>query len=113
MTRANSDIRHADASPLWRRAAVWAVAGALGAMFAAPAQRPAPLAASAAAVAAQPEIRGGIVNPADQRRQIIDELRKLNAAVAKLQEQLQSQGVNVRVTELPAEVLRERSADQP
>ncbi|RMD60475.1 MAG: hypothetical protein D6824_09460 [Planctomycetota bacterium] len=113
MARAGSkDDASRGASPWVRQAAMWAALGALGVMMTAPV-RQASLLTSSSALAAQPASpRGGIFNPTDQRRQIIDELRTLNAAVAKLQEQLSSKGVNVRVTELPADAFAQRNGEQ-
>lgn len=53
--------------------------------------------------------QGGLINPADQRRQMLAELKKINASISKLHETvnsgLNSGPVDVNVIEFPKNVL--------
>jgi hypothetical protein len=52
------------------------------------------------AEASQPERGTGLVSAADQRKQMIEELKKVSARMEKLEKAIEK-GVNVKVTSLP------------
>jgi|GEM_PF-2142852 len=59
-------------------------------------------AAYAAPAEAQRAIQGGILNPADQRNEMIVQLRKLNDRLADLERALSSDAFDVNVLSMPS-----------
>jgi hypothetical protein len=79
----------------WGRAALAIAAGALLAegarhlSFAAPAE-------------AQRSVQGGILNPADQRNEMIKQLKALNERLGKIERAMSSEAIDVNVLSMPS-----------